>query len=94
MKLKKINLPSLVKSYNFVYYACIFMYVIIVTMLLGFGLYFHSNSTIPILDASTIDGLTFGISVVKDTFSPVSLEENIEAVAEKTPSLPNRGLLQ
>jgi hypothetical protein len=63
-------------------------------MLLGFGLYFHSNSTIPILDASTIDGLTFGISVVKDTFSPVSLEENIEAVAEKTPSLPNRGLLQ
>ena len=87
------NVSSLIKSYEFIYYACIFMYVVIVIMLLGFGLYFHNNP-VAVLDTSTIDGLTLGISVIKESFPPVSLEENIKAVVEETPSLPNRSLLQ
>jgi ATP/ADP translocase len=92
MKLKKINLPSLVKSYNFIYYACIFMYVIIVTMLLGFGLYFHSNSTIPILDASTQEDLTV-VTIVTKEFSPVLVQEELTPLTKDTFTLPDRGWL-
>jgi hypothetical protein len=92
MKLKKINLPSLVKSYNFIYYACIFMYVIIVTMLLGFGLYFHSNSTIPILDASTQEDLTV-VTIVTKEFSPVLVQEELTSLTKDTFTLPDRGWL-
>ena len=81
-KKKFNNVSSLIKSYEFIYYACIFMYVVIVIMLLGFGLYFHNNS-VAVLDTSTQEDLTVAVVVTKE-FSPVLVQEELAPLAKDT----------
>jgi hypothetical protein len=64
------KMKKLVQSYDFIYYLCIFIYITIILVLLGQGIFLA-------IDASIKDGVTVGTAVAKDTFSQVPLEGNV-----------------
>jgi len=91
------NLRLLVKSYEFIYFSCILVYMTVILILLGFGVYYHINDTpptpnIPVVDASSIkEDLTIATAIVKE--STVLAQEELPAVIDPAMLPDDKGWL-